>query len=191
MLNRLLASALAAVALLVTGCATIRAQQAEQAGWQAMADQVTAHYHVAPIYVRPVAGLNGQYRCKENVIALGTDATPWLLAHELGHYALGHGCAQTLATEEAANALRLRRCRYGALVSLTQCGQPWTYSLARSDATSRSQLTIGAPRLPTCCDATRRMAFLSTVRVRRRSEHDSRHAHRDTVPPSCSAGDVD
>lgn len=61
-------------------------------------------YHVPSIYVRPVAGLNGQYRCRENTITLGTDATPWLLAHELGHYVLGHGCAETLATEMAANA---------------------------------------------------------------------------------------
>jgi len=98
------AGVLFAVAFLLTGCATIRAQQAEQARWQAMADQVTAHYHVASIYVRPVAGLNGQYRCSEHVINLGTDATPWLLAHELGHYVLGHGCTETLANEMAANA---------------------------------------------------------------------------------------
>ncbi len=103
----LLAAALFIVAVLLTGCAAIRAQQAEQARWQAMADQVTARYHVPSIYVRPVAGLNGQYRCRENAINLGTDATPFLLAHELGHYVLGPGCAETLADEMAANAFAI------------------------------------------------------------------------------------
>lgn len=42
------------------------------------------------------------------MINLGTDATPWLLAHELGHYVLGHGCAESLATEETANAFAVK-----------------------------------------------------------------------------------
>jgi Zn-dependent peptidase ImmA (M78 family) len=37
------------------------------------------------------------------VIALGTDALPFLLAHELGHCVLGHGCAERLDFEMAAN----------------------------------------------------------------------------------------
>jgi hypothetical protein len=73
-----------------------------------MVDDVTAHFHVASIYVRPIAGYNGQYKCRENVIELGTDATPFLLAHELGHYVLGHGCTESLATEEAANAFAIK-----------------------------------------------------------------------------------
>ena len=68
---------------------------------------MTAAYHVPSIYIRPIAGYNGQYRCRENTINLGTDAVPFLLAHELGHYVLGHGCAETLANEMAANAFAI------------------------------------------------------------------------------------
>jgi hypothetical protein len=98
----------AALAILLAGCATLRAQQAEQTHYQAMADQVTNAMRVPSIYVRPVPGFHGQYKCRENVLEVGTSATLFLLGHELGHYVLGHGCTESLATEEAANMFAVR-----------------------------------------------------------------------------------
>jgi hypothetical protein len=129
----LAATILFLVAVVLTGCATIRANIETQAKWQRMADEVTTANHVAPIPVRLVDGLNGQYRCRENVIALGTDATPWLLAHEIGHYVLAHGCTESLATEEAANSFAV------------QAMQVWGYS--ERDAVTRTvRILIDAQR---------------------------------------------
>ncbi len=107
----LTAGILFAVALLATGCATIRASIAEQTHYQTMANQVTTAYRVPSIPVRLIDGFNGQYRCRDNQIDLGVGKSPgtlFLLGHELAHYVLGHGCAETLANEEAANSFAVR-----------------------------------------------------------------------------------
>jgi len=98
-------AALVAVALLATGCATIRAQQAEQSRWQAMADAVTTRHHARQVYIRVQAGTSGEYHCENATLDLGTSGTNprGLLAHELGHAVLGH-CGANYQQELDANA---------------------------------------------------------------------------------------
>jgi hypothetical protein len=101
-----------AVAILLTGCATIAAARAEQARWQAMADQATTQLHVAQVYVVPIPGIRGRYTCAERKIELGTDSPEgdirWLLAHELGHHVHGDCREGILAAEIGADLAAVR-----------------------------------------------------------------------------------
>src|SRR5258705_12579969 len=86
---------LAALALTLTGCATMRAYQVEQAKWQGMADRATAALGVGPVTVLLKGNTTtGWYRRLERTVELGTGSSPagmeWLLAHELSHHILGH-----------------------------------------------------------------------------------------------------
>jgi hypothetical protein len=95
--------ALLATLALTAGCASIKANLAETAKWQSLADRVTD----GRVTVRLVPGQTGQYVHQTRTLDLGRDLTErdmmWLLAHELGHYAAGHTAA-TLENEIAANA---------------------------------------------------------------------------------------
>jgi hypothetical protein len=92
--------------LVLTGCASLRTS--EQARWQALADQATAHLDVPPTRVTLVSGSLGQYNCETRALTLGADGnTRWLLAHELGHH-LSRSCGGTLDSEMTANAWAVR-----------------------------------------------------------------------------------
>ena len=106
LVNRVLVAVLTVWCL--AGCATITAQRAETAKYQALADQATAQLHLTPVYVTPVAGIRGRYHCDSRRLELGTDhqlerVTRWVLAHELGHHLIGV-CGDSLANEQDANA---------------------------------------------------------------------------------------
>ena len=98
----------AAFALALTGCATIRAQQAEQARWQVMADQVNAHYGTSSVRIElRGSGLDGSvYYRNDRHIEFGS-WRGWearaIFAHELSHHLLGHRGPDEQA-ELAANA---------------------------------------------------------------------------------------
>jgi hypothetical protein len=97
---------------LLSGCATIAAYRAEQARWQALADQATMQLHVAPVYVTPAAGIRGRYNCATRKIELGTEQAEgnarWLLAHELGHHVRGDCTEGALAQEIGADLAAVR-----------------------------------------------------------------------------------
>jgi hypothetical protein len=96
--------AVAVLALLVfTGCATIAAHRAEEAKWQALADQITDHYHAPRVPVTVTAGFFGTYHCDTGGMDLGVDGNGrFLLAHELGHH-VNHQCGISFAYELSAN----------------------------------------------------------------------------------------
>jgi hypothetical protein len=108
----LTATILFLVAVLLTGCATIRAHQAETAKWQGLADQAIAAFHAAPVFVHPVPGDRGRYHCDTRTVDLGTDAssdaTRRLLSHELGHHLRGDCVEGVFANEAEANFLAVR-----------------------------------------------------------------------------------
>jgi len=85
------------------------ADQTEIARWQALANQATAHFRVAPVLVEPVAGHNSAYICREGQISLAIKAgyVRFRLAHELGHHILNH-CGTSYAQELAANAVAIQ-----------------------------------------------------------------------------------
>jgi hypothetical protein len=92
----------------LTGCASMRAYQAEQAKWQGLADQATTQLRAASVTVHVTAGRHGVYTCAARRIDLGTDAPAanvrFLLAHELGHH-VHNDCTEGIAAQEhAANA---------------------------------------------------------------------------------------
>jgi hypothetical protein len=93
--------------LVLPGCATMRAYQAESAKWQALADQATGNLHAGPVTVRVIAGRRGVYHCQSRQIDLGTDmpeaSVRFLLAHELGHHLAGDCAEGVMAAELAAN----------------------------------------------------------------------------------------
>ena len=96
----------------LSGCATITAHRAEQAKWQALADQATAALGATSVYIVPIAGIRGRYHCASGRLELGTDhqlerVTRWVLAHELGHALIGV-CGDSLANEQNANAAAVR-----------------------------------------------------------------------------------
>jgi hypothetical protein len=97
--------------VLTAGCAGMRAYQAETAKWQGMADQATTALHVAPVYVAPMAGIQGRYHCESRRLDLGTDqpdrSIRWLLAHEIGHHLDGR-CSDAVAHEIAADVAAVR-----------------------------------------------------------------------------------
>jgi len=89
--------------LLLSGCAAMQAYRGERARWQALADQVTAHFGVEPVQVTLVNGSRGVYNCATQALDLATDGnTRWLLAHELGHH-LSRFCGGTVESEMVAN----------------------------------------------------------------------------------------
>lgn len=98
---------LAVYALAVAGCATIQANITETAKRQAMADRVTDGH----ITVVLTAGRTGQYLRLSRTVELGManseEGKQWLLAHELGHYVLGH-VGLDLRQEMEANASAVR-----------------------------------------------------------------------------------
>src|SRR5216683_2976225 len=91
----------AAALLLLPGCATLQAYQAEQARLQTLTDRITTHYHTAPIPVRLTTASYGQFSCAERVITLPRGASDFLVAHEAGHGVL-NVCSR-LEAELAAN----------------------------------------------------------------------------------------
>jgi hypothetical protein len=108
----LTAGILFAVAVLLTGCATMQAYQAEQARWQALADQATTALHAPSVYVRLVTGDRGLYHCDTRTIDLGpdasSDATRRVLSHEIGHHLRGDCAEGIFQAEVEANALAVR-----------------------------------------------------------------------------------
>jgi len=105
MMRLLMASVLAVIVLLASGCATIAAHNAETSRWQALADQVIERYHARHVYIRVQDGTSGMYHCENSTLELGTSGTNprGLLAHELGHAVLGH-CGANYQQELDANA---------------------------------------------------------------------------------------
>ncbi len=93
------------MALLLTGCATLAAYQAETARWQAKADAATASMGASQVTVVLGPGTTGGYHRAERQIVIGVETgnKDWLLAHELSHHILGH-TGITLEQEMAANA---------------------------------------------------------------------------------------
>jgi len=98
---RFLATVFAVWAL--AGCAMIRAQQAEQARWQAMADTAVRYFQAASVYVTPISGICGRYFCTARTIELGTiqpdGDVRWLLAHEIAHH-LNGDCTEGIPADE-------------------------------------------------------------------------------------------
>jgi len=99
---------LAALALALTGCATMRAYQVEQAKWQGLADQATTALGSGPVTVLLKGNTRtGQYFRLSRTVELGTESNvagkEWLLAHELSHHIRGHVNAY-LEQEMEANA---------------------------------------------------------------------------------------
>jgi hypothetical protein len=94
--------ALLATLALTAGCASIKANLAETAKYQALADRVTDGH----VTVRLVPGTAGHYVPQSRSIELGADLPDpnkaWVLAHELGHYTHGDD-GPTLEKEMAAN----------------------------------------------------------------------------------------
>jgi hypothetical protein len=100
--------ALVLTCLILTGCASVRTQQAGEDKWQAMADQATKQLHVAPVSVVLVDGSTAEYVCGEQRIKLPTQGNVrWALAHEVGHHVLAH-CGQSQQQEREANAMAVR-----------------------------------------------------------------------------------
>jgi hypothetical protein len=103
----LTATILFMVAVLLTGCATLRTQQAEQSRLQALVDRIAAHYRMAPAGVRLTDSPNGRYLIQEHVIELPKGASDFLVAHESGHVYYGDSGNQ-LVIEERANEFAIR-----------------------------------------------------------------------------------
>ncbi len=98
--------------LALTGCATMRAYQVEQAKWQGLADQATTTLGAGPVTVLLKGNTTtGQYFRLSRTVELGTASSEagktWLLAHELGHHVRGHVNAY-LEQEMEANAVAVR-----------------------------------------------------------------------------------
>lgn len=103
---------LSVLTMLATGCTTMATYQAEQAKWQGLADQATAHFGVGAVTVVLKGNrTTGEYRRLERTLELGTANSvagmEWLLAHELGHHIRGHVNAY-LEQEMEANATAVR-----------------------------------------------------------------------------------
>ena len=98
--------------LLHSGCATMAAYQAEQAKWQALADQATTALGAGPVTVVLKGNTRtGQYIRLSRTVELGTASDEagktWLLAHELGHHIRGH-VNTYLEQEMEANAVAVQ-----------------------------------------------------------------------------------
>jgi hypothetical protein len=95
------------LALGASGCATMAAHQAEQAKWQALADQAThalGKSEVSILIVAGTVGNAGSTSCAQGTITVGNEGdVKWLLAHEIGHHVTNH-CGMGLANEIAANS---------------------------------------------------------------------------------------
>ncbi len=103
---------LTVLAMLATGCTTMATYQAEQAKWQALADQATAHFGAGTVtvLVSQKAGYGGEYQRFTRTITLVPypEARMRLtLAHELGHHILNHADMR-LDQEKAANLFAIR-----------------------------------------------------------------------------------
>jgi hypothetical protein len=106
-----IAMAFVAIAVLLNGCASVQANPAETAKWQALTDRATAAFRIAPVSVQLVAGERGRYHCGSRQLDLGTDQPErgmrFLAAHELGH-AVAEKCGDVLAQEIDADIIAVR-----------------------------------------------------------------------------------
>ncbi len=123
--------AVLAIALALGGCATLGGPQ--QAEYQRLADQVTAHYHAGKVWVLTHRGLGSLYHCGNSTIDLSLigDNPRWSLAHELGHH-MHNDCGGSLAKELAANAFAV------------EAMQVWGYTEAQAVEATLTHLTYTA-----------------------------------------------
>jgi hypothetical protein len=132
-------SIILALCLALGGCVSLTAsQQASLAEVHALADRTAQAYHRRPIYIlvgRAVTGVGGSYRG-----GMITVSTPMLLsrhrdaliAHELGHYVLGHETPVDGSALEAAHAQERREldANAKAVEILTRAGRSEAAALA-------------------------------------------------------------
>ena len=92
----------------LVGCSNV-ATAADGPDYQQMATDAVKALNGRRVWVETTdKNTLGSYDCTKRLVSLGTAGNAkWLLAHELGHYILGH-CDEQLSQEIEANALAVR-----------------------------------------------------------------------------------